>query len=101
MKAVGVSQMKANGKWQAYIMVEKKRKHLGLFDTQEEAIEARKQADIEAAEAIELHFKPGVSIHRVKDGWEIRGNGPLRLVPDYYEALNTALVRPIERPSEP
>lgn len=40
----GVSQMK-DGKFRAYIMINKKQKHLGLFDTIEDAAEARKKAE--------------------------------------------------------
>lgn len=41
----GVSQFKVNGKWMAYISINKKRKHLGYFETMEEAIKARKEAE--------------------------------------------------------
>jgi len=40
----GVHWNKASGKWQASIMADNRRKHLGLFDTLEEAAAARKEA---------------------------------------------------------
>lgn len=42
----GVSLYKATGKYRAYISIKGKAKHLGLFDTIEEAAQARKEADI-------------------------------------------------------
>ena len=41
----GVSQSK-NGKWRAYIKINKKQIHLGRYDTKEEAIKARQEAEI-------------------------------------------------------
>ncbi|WP_404826374.1 hypothetical protein [Pediococcus ethanolidurans] len=41
----GVSLYKRTGKWQAYIQLKGHRKHLGFFDTKEEAIAARKAAE--------------------------------------------------------
>lgn len=43
----GVSIHKQTNKWRAYIEYNQKYIHLGLFNTKEEAIEARKQAEIE------------------------------------------------------
>lgn len=43
----GVSIHKPTGKYRAYIMVNKKQIHLGLFDTLEEAKKARELADVE------------------------------------------------------
>ena len=42
----GVNLYKRTGKWTAYINHDKKRIHLGTFDTKEEAIEKRKTAEI-------------------------------------------------------
>ena len=42
----GVSLHKKTGKYRAYIMVNRKQIYLGLFETLQEAIDARKQADI-------------------------------------------------------
>lgn len=44
-KINGVSLHKPTGKYRAYIMVNRKQIHLGLFDTVDEATQARKQAD--------------------------------------------------------
>lgn len=41
----GVSRHKPTGKWRAHIMLDYKQKHLGLFKTIEEAIEARSKAE--------------------------------------------------------
>lgn len=41
----GVSWYKKTGKWRAFIKIEKKYKHLGLFETIEEAAEARLKAE--------------------------------------------------------
>lgn len=38
---------KAARKWMAYVQVNKKRKHLGLFDSIDEAVAARRQAEKE------------------------------------------------------
>lgn len=43
----GVSWNKAAGKWHAYIKIKGKRKHLGLFNTPEEANEAYEKAKSE------------------------------------------------------
>lgn len=43
----GVDWHKQNNKWHARIHVNKRKIHLGYFDTKEEAIEARKQAELE------------------------------------------------------
>ena len=43
---VGATFHKASGKYQVRIGVDSKRINLGLFDTQEEAIEARKEAEL-------------------------------------------------------
>lgn len=43
----GVSYMKSKSKYRAYIMINKKHIHLGLFADINEAISARKQADID------------------------------------------------------
>ena len=42
---VGVGWHKATGKWAAYITVNKKQIHLGLFDKKEDAVKARKEAE--------------------------------------------------------
>ena len=42
----GVSLYKQTNKWRAYIEYNQKYIHLGLFDTKEDAIKARKQAEI-------------------------------------------------------
>lgn len=42
----GVCFGKSQGKWLAYIMVDNKNKHLGSFNTKEEAIAARREAEI-------------------------------------------------------
>ncbi len=42
----GVIWNKTSNKWQAQISINRKAKHLGLFDTKEEAISARKRANI-------------------------------------------------------
>lgn len=44
---VGVIWHKASSKWMAYVQVNKKRKHLGLFDSIDEAVAARRQAEKE------------------------------------------------------
>lgn len=44
-EGVGTSFDKSRNKWQAYININGKTKHLGLFLTQEEAIAARKAAE--------------------------------------------------------
>jgi hypothetical protein len=44
---VGVSFMKTRNKYRAYITVNSKAKHLGMFDTVEEAVAARDQANIQ------------------------------------------------------
>lgn len=41
----GVNQIKSTGKFRAYITINGTQKHLGVFDTVEEAMEARKTAD--------------------------------------------------------
>lgn len=41
----GVSLFKATGKWSAYMHVNKRRKHLGYYDTMEEAVKAREKAE--------------------------------------------------------
>ena len=46
-KVKGVAFDKRRNKWYARIMINRKNLHLGSFDTKEEAIEARKQAEIE------------------------------------------------------
>lgn len=43
---IGVSWSKISQKWRAYISVEGKQHHLGLFDSKEDAISARKDANI-------------------------------------------------------
>ena len=43
----GVSFDKSRNKWVAYITINKERKNLGLYKTKEEAIEARRRAEIE------------------------------------------------------
>ena len=43
----GVSFMTSRGKWRARININKRQIHLGLFDTKEEAIERRKEAERE------------------------------------------------------
>ncbi|KEO02311.1 AP2 domain protein [Escherichia coli 1-392-07_S4_C1] len=44
---IGVIWHKASRKWMAYVQVNKKRKHLGLFDSIDEAVAARRQAEKE------------------------------------------------------
>jgi hypothetical protein len=44
----GVGWHKAKGKWRAYIMVDRKYRHLGLFDDQWEAAQAYNAAALEA-----------------------------------------------------
>lgn len=44
-ESVGTSFNKSRNKWEAYIYINGKRKHLGRFLTQEEAIAARKAAE--------------------------------------------------------
>ena len=44
-KINGVNQIKSTGKFRAYITLDGKQKHLGVFTTVEEAMEARKTAD--------------------------------------------------------
>lgn len=46
-KVKGVAFDERRNKWYARIMINRKNLHLGSFDTKEEAIEARKQAEIE------------------------------------------------------
>jgi hypothetical protein len=43
----GVTWDKKNNKWKAQIHINRKTKYLGLYNTKEEAIEARRQAEIE------------------------------------------------------
>ena len=43
--AMGVSWYKAGGKWTAYIMVDRRKQHLGYFDSLEDAVAARKAAE--------------------------------------------------------
>lgn len=43
----GVSFMESKGKYRAYLMVNRKHIHIGLYDTVEEAAEARAKADID------------------------------------------------------
>ena len=45
--AVGVSWSKLHNKWEAHISVNKKKKHLGLFDNFGNAVKARKEAEEE------------------------------------------------------
>ena len=42
----GVHQLKSTGKWWAYICVRKTKINLGYFDTRDEAVEARRQANV-------------------------------------------------------
>jgi hypothetical protein len=42
----GVSWSKANNKWESYITYNRKRKHLGLFSNLEDAVNARKVAEL-------------------------------------------------------
>ena len=42
----GVSKHKQTNKWRAYIEYNQKYIHLGLFNTKEEAIKARKEAEL-------------------------------------------------------
>ena len=59
-KVTGVSWDKAKGKWIAQICHKQKRKNLGRFNTYEEAVAARKKAEIELREKIiseDLNFK--------------------------------------------
>lgn len=42
---VGVGWHKTSGKWAAYIAVDNKQIHLGLFDNFEDAVKARKEAE--------------------------------------------------------
>lgn len=51
----GVSKMK-NGRYRAYIFLRGKQKHLGSFDTAEEANEARKEAEEELFQPIKDKF---------------------------------------------
>lgn len=44
---VGVSWHNKSNKWRAYISINGKQKHLGLYDSIEEAIAARRQAEID------------------------------------------------------
>lgn len=44
--AVGISWHNRDKKWQAYISVAKKLKHLGFFDSKEKAVSARASAEI-------------------------------------------------------
>lgn len=46
----GVHKYKATGRWQAYIGVKGKRKHLGFYGTKAEAIEARAKAEVKLKE---------------------------------------------------
>lgn len=41
----GVSLFKATGKWQAYMHINRKRQHLGYYETMEEAVKARREAE--------------------------------------------------------
>lgn len=41
---VGVSQIRRSGRWRAYITLNGKPKHVGSFDTRDQAIKARKEA---------------------------------------------------------
>lgn len=50
----GVSQTR-NGKWVAYITLRRKRYHLGIFDSIDEAVEARKAAEEEMYQPILKH----------------------------------------------
>lgn len=43
----GISFHKLKNKWQAFIMINRKKKHLGYFQNKEEAIQKRKAAEIE------------------------------------------------------
>lgn len=44
--AVGVSLNKKSNKWEAYIRINKKRIYLGLFENFDDAVKARKEAEI-------------------------------------------------------
>ena len=44
--AIGVSYCKSTGRWKAYINVGDKQKHLGRYDGFEEAVAARKNAEV-------------------------------------------------------
>lgn len=44
---IGISWSKISGKWHSYITIFGKRKHLGLFDDINDAISARKDAELE------------------------------------------------------
>ena len=45
-KRKGVSYRKDRGKWRAYITVDNKQINLGMYDTEEEAIKVREEAEI-------------------------------------------------------
>lgn len=58
----GVSWNKINSKWEAYIQIKGKQKHLGLFDKIEDAAKARKEAE-------EKYFKPIIEeFHEIQGG---------------------------------
>lgn len=44
---MGVSFSKSRGKWEAYIKINQRRKHLGRYDNKREAVRARRQAERE------------------------------------------------------
>lgn len=49
----GVSYMKDKKKWRAYIGIKGKHKHIGLFDTKEEAYQAREEKEKEIKSQLE------------------------------------------------
>ena len=53
----GVSWDKLRGKWTAFIKIDGKKKHLGRFETKEQAIEVRKEAELNS----EFHSNHGAS----------------------------------------
>lgn len=58
----GVNLIKKSGKWKARIMVDRKGIHIGHYDTFEEAVEARKKAEIKYFG----EYAPNVTIKELK-----------------------------------
>jgi hypothetical protein len=67
----GVHWHKPTGKWRAQIMVERKNKHLGIFDSFEDAVRARKAAEEEHGFHENHGFDSEDRAEYSQEGWEM------------------------------
>lgn len=75
---IGVNWVKKEKKWKAYIYVNRRQKHLGLFDSESEAYNARKEAEkmLKKGDLSFFTFKKpsskhkGVTWNKSKEKWE-------------------------------